>query len=176
MNKKIKTIFFTCLIGLLLYALGGKFIASILESSSICHSSNLYESQKDGFFRTFYQLTEKSSKIMDSLNFTTDTIWAEKSHSYKAGYFGIYSKEELNYLSLSFPVQNILAKDGYLFYSFELDIEQRLFTSGYDTQNNRYNFVPKYLEDTLHIVIKKRGNVKGWQKPNRIAKIDLVRK
>jgi hypothetical protein len=176
MNKKIKTIFFRCLIGLLLYALGGKFIAHILESSSICHSSTLYESQKDGFFRTFYELTKESREIIDSLNLMTENIWAEKSHGYKADYFGKYSKEELKYLSLSFPVQNILTENGYPFYSFELDTEQRLFTSGYDVQNNRYNFVPKYLEDTLHIIIKKRDSIEGWKKPNKIAEIDIVRK
>ncbi len=175
MNRKLKIVVLACLLSFVLYALGGKFIASVLESSSICHSSNLYESQKNGFFRTFYELTDESKKMMDSLNLRTDTIWTEKLHGYSAGYFGVYSKKELNYLSLAFPVQNILTKDIYLFYDLELDSKQRLFTSGYDIPNNRYNFSPKYLEDTLYVLIKRKDSVESWRKPNRVGTLTLVR-
>ena len=175
MNKYLKIIILAFVIAFLLYAIGGKFIASILEPSSICHSSSLYESKQDGFFRTFYELDEESKKIMDSLHLKTDTIWAEKTHGYEAGYFGKYHKKELHYLSIAFPVQNILDEDGYLSHSLSLNEQQRRFTSGYETQNNRYNFSPKYLEDTLFVVIKKRDGIVGWRKSHRIGTLTLVR-
>jgi hypothetical protein len=146
----------------------------MLTPSLLHTSSSQLESKNEGFFLTTYKVDEKDMNRLKDIGFFVDTIWAEKSWGYACTYFGKKKVENWK-TNLIFPVTMSRDSSFYLSYSFDLDPNQRDFTSGYDLINYRYSFSPSELSDTLDIMLSRRDSIDGQAKKSYIDTIRIIK-